>query len=299
MTTNSYSTVWSHTNDAEFRAWGSALSAALAAVGLTQTADSGQINWLTVSRPGTNTAAGYEIWRFNDALQATAPIYIKVEYGTGGSTTRPQIWITVGTGTNGAGTITGQSSTRSTCMRDSAIDSPNVTPYPTYVCYNATEGFLGVGIKMGSAGVSTWGAGFFAIARSVNQDDGDTNGNACVVYTGSSTTGVGAPTAQSIRFANVAATYSASTAFCIVPANQTTSLVGADNQAYLHFMVDPQVLAVKQLCTIVANEVPLGNTFTATLIADPKTYISLGQNGPPGNSTGASSTTWTIAMLWE
>lgn len=296
MSTNNYSTVVEHTSDATFRAWGSALSAALAAVGLTQTADTGQINWTTVTRPGTNTAAGYEIWRFNDTLQGTAPIFIKLEYGTNSTATGPQVWITVGTGSNGSGTITGQSSTRTTAFNNGAPSS-TVTPYPTYVCYNATEGFLGVMWKMGSTGASSWGKGFFAVARSVDQDDGDTNGNGCIVYAGTTSTGM--PTAQSIRFTATAATYLQNSDVCLVPNSQTASLVGSDNQAYLHFMVNPQVLVVKQLCTVVAAEVPLGNTFTATMVADAKTYIGGGVNGAPGNSASSNSNTWTIAMLWE
>jgi hypothetical protein len=96
-------------SDAAFRAWGQAISAALAALGLVQTADTGQINWSTVTKPTVNaTAQGYEVWRFADALQATAPVYVKIEYGSAtSSTTAPGIWVTVGTGSNGSGTITG------------------------------------------------------------------------------------------------------------------------------------------------------------------------------------------------
>jgi len=295
MATNNYSTVIEHSSDATFRAWGSALSAALAAVGLTQTSDTGQIDWATVTRPGTNTAAGYEIWRFNDTLQATAPIFIKIEYGTGSLAFAPQAWLTVGTGSDGSGTITGQSSTRSTWMRNNNIAS-TVTPYPTYVCYNATEGFLGIMFKMGTPAADTFGHGFMAVARSVDQDDGDTNGDGCVVYAGSPSSGMAA--SQSIRFTATAATYPSNIAYALVPNNQTASLVGSDNQAYLHFMVNPQVLVVKQLCTIVAAEVPLGNTFTATLVADALTYISGGQSASPGNVANVSPA-WTIAMLWE
>lgn len=296
MSTNNYSTVLEHSNNATFRAWGSALAAALAAVGLTQTADTGQINWTTVTRPGANTAAGYEIWRFNDTLQATAPIFIKIEYGTGNSTTSPGIWITVGTGSNGSGTITGQSSTRTQCTRNS-VPASSVTPYPTYVCYNATEGFLGVMFKAGGQGVGSWGQGFFAVARNVNQDDGDTNGTGCSVYTGN--TGTNPCALQPIRFTATAATYLNNENFCVVPNLQTSSLVGSDNQAYMHFTINPQVLVVKQLCTIISAEVPLGNTFTATMVADAKTYIGFGSNGPGGNVSGGTIQDRTVAMLWE
>lgn len=102
-------------NDALFRSWGSMINAALSGIGLVQASDTGQINWTTVTWPGTvSTAAGYEIWRFNDSLQSTAPVFVKVEYGrwTGFTFSVYALWITIGTGTNGAGTITGTSTTR-------------------------------------------------------------------------------------------------------------------------------------------------------------------------------------------
>src|SRR3954454_8298219 len=100
------------TSDAVFRSWGSGVSAQLAAIGLVRTADTGQIDWTTVAKPASGVFGGYEIWRFDDALQATAPVFIKVEYGISNTTTL-MLGLTVGTGTNGAGTLTGQVSSKS------------------------------------------------------------------------------------------------------------------------------------------------------------------------------------------
>lgn len=93
-------------SDATFRAWGSGISTALAAVGMVQTADTGQIDWGTVTLPGTGVYAGYEIWRFNDALQATHPLFFKIEYGTGTTATRDRYQITIGKGSDGSGVLT-------------------------------------------------------------------------------------------------------------------------------------------------------------------------------------------------
>lgn len=109
-------TLWSciQKNDSGgLRSWGSALSSALQTVGLVKTSDSGQANWSTITEPsGANEVRGYEIYRFDDALQTTAPVYIKVEYGSGVTYSVPAVWITVGTGTDGAGTLTGRVSSR-------------------------------------------------------------------------------------------------------------------------------------------------------------------------------------------
>jgi hypothetical protein len=96
------------TNDANFRAWGSYISARLTAVGIVKTADTGQIDWTTVANPGAiNTFAGYEIRVFADALQASAPVYIKIEYGESATTDAPAVRFAFGSGSNGTGTLTG------------------------------------------------------------------------------------------------------------------------------------------------------------------------------------------------
>ena len=61
--------------------------------------------------PGTNTYV-YEIWGMGSALQATSPFYLKMEYGTGAWAAGPRIYFTLGTGTNGAGALSGNVGTR-------------------------------------------------------------------------------------------------------------------------------------------------------------------------------------------
>lgn len=95
--------------DATFRAMYKPLSDALQAL-FVKVTQVGEINWLTVTKPVTNGAsAGFEVYRFNDSLQSTVPIYFKIEYGvfTGG-VTRPSIWMTVGKGADGNGNITNE-----------------------------------------------------------------------------------------------------------------------------------------------------------------------------------------------
>lgn len=93
-------------NDADFRSWGSGIAAQLAAVGMVQTSDTGQINWGTVTRPAAGSLAGYEVWRFNDTLQASAPVFLRISYGTSsGAQDRPLLRIQTGIATNGAGTL--------------------------------------------------------------------------------------------------------------------------------------------------------------------------------------------------
>ena len=100
--------------DVAFRADFSPLGTAIAAVGWIQTSDTGQINWTTVLAPtSTSTAVGYQIFRMNDVLQAPTPVFMKIEYGAGSSSSAyPCLWVTIGTATNGTGSLTGVVGTR-------------------------------------------------------------------------------------------------------------------------------------------------------------------------------------------
>ncbi len=96
-----------------FRNWGSNVSAKILAAGMVKASDTGQIDFTTVQTPAAlGTSQGYEIWQFNDTLQATAPVFFKLEYGSGAATADPGTWLTFGSGSNGSGTLTGSLSTR-------------------------------------------------------------------------------------------------------------------------------------------------------------------------------------------
>lgn len=86
------------TNDATLRAWVQNIHDAFAACGMVQTADTGQVNPATVTY-GSGTA--YEVWRFDDALQAAAPVFVKIEYTRNATS----LGITVGQATDGAGNL--------------------------------------------------------------------------------------------------------------------------------------------------------------------------------------------------
>lgn len=68
---------------------------------------SNDINWATVALPGAGSAAaGHDIFRFNDDLQASAPVFIKIKYGHGATNT-PSLYVTVGSAIDSAGVFIG------------------------------------------------------------------------------------------------------------------------------------------------------------------------------------------------
>lgn len=116
--------VGQQSSDAELRAIAVAQDAAILAMGWVQAADSGQANPAALVRNATQqTSVGFRIYRMADALQATSPVFLKLEWGTGGSANTFQNWITIGTGTNGSGTITGIKFARTATKTNSAASA--------------------------------------------------------------------------------------------------------------------------------------------------------------------------------
>jgi len=163
--------------DADFRTFAQGVHDALVACGMTQTSDTGQITIASATRPLANAFAGYEIWRFSDTLQATAPIFFKIEYGSGGAADRPSIAITVGTGSTGAGAITGQVTSRAVLLPLTS-DSAGVT---RALCAQGDSGQIHV-IPHGAGSGATSLAFGFSIERTRDSTGAKTGDGFTVVY---------------------------------------------------------------------------------------------------------------------
>jgi hypothetical protein len=159
---------------ANFKSWAQSISSWFTTCGWVQGTDTGQVNWSTIGSVPGSGAFVYEIWKPGDGLQN---FYVKIEYGNTpqGGTNSPSVRITLGTGTNGAGTLTG------------FVTTANATAYGTYTAPSATTpyecDFTG---DSGRIGVMLWRDGAnscqqcFVIERSLNSSG---------VYYGTSTTG--------------------------------------------------------------------------------------------------------------
>lgn len=118
-------------DEAGMRAWGASLSALLDAAGLTKTADTGQVDWATVAKPaGASTLIGYEIRTIPDSV---GTLRLKILYETGSNTSGQsfRLGTSVGTGSDGAGALTGvlhanrYSSPTNTASMNSALVFPS------------------------------------------------------------------------------------------------------------------------------------------------------------------------------
>lgn len=287
MTTATSSTRLRHDSDATFREWGLEFSTFLSTIGLVQTADTGQINWASVTRPGTNTNAGYEIWRFNDALQATAPIYIRFDYGTHSNANAPRIQLTVGVGTNGAGVITAAGSWTTDSLNGSSASTTDVARN-SYFCYDGgTLGFF-------------WKAGVTAraglcITRTVDASGAYTGVGAMIVECASNLLRT-ACMDFSAGTITTKRTTAASAQLCHWPQSPSTSLVGSDWQVACPYGVYSRFLPHIGFVGCLPSEFTAAVTFTATMVGStPHTYLAAPDDDTHLDSNGSLK----MAIIWE
>jgi hypothetical protein len=106
MATANFNVAPSNASDAAFRAWITAFFNALATV-VTYVAQTGDLDPSTPAAPSaTNQKRGFRCYRFNDGNQASHPMFMRVDVGSGSTTTFPSLWIQIGQGLDGSGNLT-------------------------------------------------------------------------------------------------------------------------------------------------------------------------------------------------
>jgi hypothetical protein len=104
-------------SDAEYQAFFQAIEAAYLASGFWEVApDTGQLDLATMVRPAINVFGGYRMYRAKDPLQASKPLYMKLSFGLAGALDRPKLERSLGTGSNGSGTLTGPTQAAQTIL---------------------------------------------------------------------------------------------------------------------------------------------------------------------------------------
>lgn len=297
MTTATTTTVIDQSTDAAFRTWVAEIITALVTTcGVTQTADTGQINTATVTRAAINTAAGYVILRFNDTAQSTSPIFIKLEFGSGSATTEPSMWITVGTGSNGSGTLTGTTTTRQNIVGGTHASS--VTSYVSRWCYNATDGILAMCWKIG--GVSGGNLGTILIARTTDSSGASTTNAYVSMTNGSTTSPIGSTgTVQIYSYTSSALLTLGNALQYVAQLYASTSLnTGGNIYVIPMFFTSPVPGIMAMVGFAILADIALGTTVTLALVGSTThTFVSVGQfygASAPGNISGG---TW--LMIWE
>ena len=141
----------------------------------------------------TFTTAGTAALGMPTVLTSGTPVVFRLDFGAQTVVTVPQCWITVGSGSNGSGTINGSAGT--TAMTQVAVFNGNVavslvTAYSSYFCYNTTYGFCKVIFKVGAATTSNYTPiGSFYIFRTNDTSGAATAAGVMLITNSSSTSG--------------------------------------------------------------------------------------------------------------
>lgn len=288
MTALSWSSVIEHSTDAGFRAWGSELSSKLAAVGLVQTADTGQINWTTVVRPVTAALAGYEIWRTADSS-----MFFKISYGSNSSTAGfPRIDMQFGTGSNGSGTLLNPS-VAVTCSNSTSNITAGAasSASPSYI--SASNDHLTLVWKVGSVSAGV-GPSFFAIAKTVDAAGAYTNEGVAMVYVTSASQSSILGVRWSAPIQQIAANV-----YWSLAAGNLASTGGAGNiQIYPTWMANPEMRPFMGISLFRLTEITGFNTYTVQMVGSVnKTYLAV---PPAGNNYGfLQSALYGMGFLYE
>lgn len=270
----------------------------LATVGLTQTADTGQLNLTTAPAAVFSSASysyGYTVHRFNDTYQSTYPIYIRIDYLNANITSttvmKPTFKFTVGTSTNGAGVIGGDLDSQTFTF--SASSTTDRTTRYSFLCYKDHNLSILINDGSGIAGVTQ----YLAIGRLINTNGVIINGYVKTNNLWSAGTGhnwydtVVQPTKTARHF-----TTNSGQSPYFIPHQDTWSpsglTVGADIPVFPYTILTPDyVTATHMLCT--TSNVTNGNTFTSARLG--RTYTYRGTNVHKPNSY----TYLTNCMIWE
>lgn len=299
MTTSSFSTRVRHDSDANYNEWAAEFFQALSDIGLVQTADTGQVSVGALTRPGAGSYSGYQIWRFDDSLQGSAPIYLKFEIGTAnGASSTAAIRVSVGTGTDGAGTLTqtGMSGTLTTAREINLVNTShanNDTAHASHFCH--TEGYLGISWKNDGT-TNTAIPGLFFICRT-SDAGGTADGRGAMIYWPRSAGGT--PITQSVRFTATAAAYTVQTTapgyyLGLFPQAQASTVVSGDNQVALGWTITPLAEPLHGLVGCYPSEISHAATFSvAPKGSTTRTFIALAFA-----PFGAPSTA-IVGGLWE
>jgi hypothetical protein len=325
MTTYSTNTQIAQTSNATFQAWVNEIYTGLVTqCGITQTGDTGQmaVPCVTATPGAGNTAVGYYIFRFNDTLQATKPIFFRIDFGSSSAgAADPMMWLTVGTSTDGAGNITGlKTGVNATSWGQFAgADAVN---HVSYWCYNATQGFVGCHTKNGvnaNPGMMGWG---FDIFRTVDNTGVPTADGCCILTnTSVTTTTLTSGTAQggNMSFLNfnestvlAGSSFPSPNYWCFVPMtlnNGFSTTKGTTSQIFPVFQykgnaTTPGFGITNALALATQQDIPLFSTITATILGGTSlTYVAIGAGygytAIGGAYTSGVGTGITILMLYQ
>lgn len=261
----------------------------------------------SLSHPtAANQKKGFRVYKTNDGL---TQVFIRVDYGSGAASTNFGIWLTIGTGSDGAGTITG------IVFNGGALTTATVTQ-----SQNNTAGNTNATNSYGSADTGRIQLGLFisttastefvlSLERTKDTSGNDTSTGLLLTFTsgGSSPlpanlTNCVAATMYLILAGGTQPTPEYGLSFVLSRANPSETFGGdIGTGVVLHFKGVVQQPGIG-VCVVNSSDVSAEGNFTQTLYGSSHTYQHLNaiQAGVPTSATAASARTSSrIAIRYE
>jgi len=287
MAKTTYTETLLHDTDANFRSWATNLHNALIAVGLVQTSDTGQADFTTVARPSAGLYV-YKIYRFNDALQSAAPVFLRVEYGTS-ATNGAGVRIGMGRGTDGAGNLTVTFSNASNFSVGSSTASITAgNSARTWVCFK--DGAFSLAWAADATGV---GSAFRYIHTMDRTRDGAGVANDEGLYyaVGPSNWAQNMWTHGWLGLKTGQGSFGPTTnVSCWVPGNAGATTFSNKVQAFKHFTLPQLERTHLSPLTVVGSEIGNVAVIDVEIFGSTHQYLSLGGYSTGGFSTGYCTT---------
>jgi len=290
MATATTATIFRNNSDAEFRGWGSWFSDRFVAFGWVQVFSlfGTGTDWTDVTAPNAaNQARVTKIFRMDDAAQATAPFFLKLEFGSGAAAATPGVRIRFGTGHDGAGTITGELyDSGATFLGPGAVNVNIMTHYAS----GASDRFS---IALAASGTSWLNTNVWTFCIERRKNGAGANQTTGFLYAsknGSSMRNQGHLAASSHPHITNALQF---------PSMGTTSahMVFDSKSAVwpLLYCMGPAEMGLNMIACIAASN-PVGTFLTVTVLGGSHTYVVLQDTGMTGLSGG---TLIAPAILYE
>lgn len=275
-------------NTTELRALGAQVSAAIASAGMVKTTDTGQVDWATVTWITSTQTWGYEIWRFNDALQATKPIFVKLVYTQPANPIMLQITAQVGTATDGAGNLTSAPNTNTSVTTTNDIckagTSASITAVKPWYIYGDGSSLVIACYPEGITGSTGGYGGLFILERARHVDGTPLGDGVAILWIAA--TGSGTATAQSLNHHNLTPQLGAITggqgalvaAAYIMPAS---GVFGTNMYVLPYFTGTTPRLGAPSLMVVgtIKADMATGNVFTLTHYGASATFVAVSPTG--------------------
>lgn len=140
---------------------------------LTRTADTGQTNFATGYQGTAFASSGYEIYQLTDTLSGTKPIYLRLDY-----TSNNSLNMSVGTATNGAGTLSGVT-TGVLSLNGYGVSSATT---PRYCLASSDGSYVSLMANLQNGGAATYDSAAGFVLERTRDSDGTPNGNGYTVW---------------------------------------------------------------------------------------------------------------------